>query len=225
MEKEDIKRLFERLLIRFPNPRCELEYVNEYTLMVSIILSAQATDRGVNKATAPLYEKVKTPQQMLKLGLDGLREYVKSINYYNNKSKNVMAMSQVLIEKFGGKFPKDFDQLQTLPGVGRKTANVFLNVAFNAPLIAVDTHVFRVSNRLKLAIGKTPLEVEEKLAKVVPDKYKADAQHLLVLFGRYICKAVKPDCANCPLTDICPYFLQNAGLVTESQNKKGKQKK
>lgn len=222
MEKEDIKKLFERLLVRFPNPRCELEYINEYTLMVSIILSAQATDRGVNKATAPLYEKVKTPQQMLALGLDGLREYVKSINYYNNKSKNIMAMSQVLIEKFGGKFPKDFNQLQTLPGVGRKTANVFLNVAHNAPLIAVDTHVFRVANKLGLAVGKTPLEVEERLAKVVPDKYKADAQHLLVLFGRYICKAVKPDCANCPLTDICPYFLQSAGLTSNGKNKKGK---
>ena len=223
MEKEDIKKLFERLLVRFPNPKCELEYVNEYTLMVSIILSAQATDRGVNKATAPLYEKVKTPQQMLELGLDGLREYVKSINYYNNKSKNIMAMSQVLIEKFDGKFPRDFDQLQTLPGVGRKTANVFLNVAHNAPLIAVDTHVFRLANRLNLAVGKTPLEVEEKLAEVVPDKYKSEAQHLLVLFGRYICKATKPDCANCPLTDICPYFLQSAGLI--KNNKKGKQKK
>ncbi|MBP5535007.1 MAG: endonuclease III [Alphaproteobacteria bacterium] len=222
MEKEDIKELFERLLTRFPNPRCELEFVNEYTLMVSIILSAQATDKGVNKATAPLYEKVKTPQQMLELGLDGLREYVKSINYYNNKSKSIMAMSQTLIEKFGGKFPKDFDELQTLPGVGRKTANVFLNVAHNAPLIAVDTHVFRLANRLKLAIGKTPLEVEEKLAKVVPDKYKANAQHLLVLFGRYICKAVKPDCANCPLTDICPYFLQNAGLIEDKPKNKEK---
>ncbi|MBO5997222.1 MAG: endonuclease III [Alphaproteobacteria bacterium] len=225
MEKENIKKLFDRLLVQFPNPRCELEYINEYTLMVSIILSAQATDRGVNKATAPLYEKVKTPEQMLALGLDGLREYVKSINYYNNKSKNIMAMSQVLIDKFGGKFPRDFDELQTLPGVGRKTANVFLNVAHNAPLIAVDTHVFRLANRLDLAPGKTPLEVEEKLAKVVPDKYKADAQHLLVLFGRYICKATKPDCANCPITDICPYFLQNAGMISDKKDTKRKTKK
>ena len=225
MEKENIKKLFDRLLVQFPNPRCELEYINEYTLMVSIILSAQATDRGVNKATAPLYEKVKTPEQMLVLGLDGLREYVKSINYYNNKSKNIMAMSQVLIDKFGGKFPRDFDELQTLPGVGRKTANVFLNVAHNAPLIAVDTHVFRLANRLDLAPGKTPLEVEERLAKVVPDKYKADAQHLLVLFGRYICKATKPDCANCPITDICPYFLQNAGMISDKKDTKRKTKK
>lgn len=225
MEKENIKKLFDRLLVQFPNPRCELEYINEYTLMVSIILSAQATDRGVNKATAPLYEKVKTPEQMLALGLDGLREYVKSINYYNNKSKNIMAMSQVLIDKFGGKFPRDFDELQTLPGVGRKTANVFLNVAHNAPLIAVDTHVFRLANRLDLAPGKTPLEVEERLAKVVPDKYKADAQHLLVLFGRYICKATKPDCANCPITDICPYFLQNAGMISDKKDTKRKTKK
>ena len=222
MKKENIETLFCRLLSQFPNPRCELEFVNEYTLMVSIILSAQATDRGVNKATAPLYEKVKTHEQMLALGLDGLREYVKSINYYNNKSKNIMAMSQVLIDKFGGKFPRDFDELQTLPGVGRKTANVFLNVALNAPLIAVDTHVFRLANRLDLAPGKTPLEVEEKLAKVVPEKYKADAQHLLVLFGRYICKATKPDCAHCPITDICPYFLQNAGIT--DGRKKGSRK-
>lgn len=222
MKKENVEKLFDRLLIQFPNPKCELEFVNEYTLMVSIILSAQATDRGVNKATAPLYEKVKTPEQMLELGLDGLREYVKSINYYNNKSKSIMAMSQVLINKFGGKFPTDFDELQTLPGVGRKTANVFLNVAHKAPLIAVDTHVFRLGNRLDLAPGKTPLEVEEKLAKVVPDKYKADAQHLLVLFGRYICKATKPDCAHCPITDICPYFLQNAGIT--NVKKKGSHK-
>lgn len=212
MKKDVIEKLFTLLLERFPDPKCELQFLNEYTLMVSIILSAQATDRGVNKATAPLYEKVKTPKQMLELGLDGLKQYIKSINYYNNKAKNVMAMSKELIDRFDGVFPRDLDALQTLPGVGRKTANVFLNVAFNAPLIAVDTHVFRVSNRLELAVGKTPLEVEEKLKKVVPDAYKPVAQHLLVLLGRYICKAAKPDCVNCPLTDLCPWFKQNTGL-------------
>lgn len=206
MQKKDIKVVFDRLLELFPNPKCELEYINEYTLMVAIILSAQATDKGVNKATAPLFEKVKTPEQMLALGLDGLKGYVKSLNYFNNKAKNIMAMSEVLINRFGGVFPKTLDELQTLPGVGRKTANVFLNVAHDAPLIAVDTHVFRVSNRLQIAVGKTPLEVEQGLIKVVPEEYKPVAQHLLVLFGRYMCKAVKPDCAHCPLTDLCPYY-------------------
>jgi len=220
MKKEDIEKLFIRLSETFENPKCELDFVNEYTLMVAIILSAQATDKGVNKATAPLFKVVQTPEQMLALGLDGLRDFVKSLNYYNNKAKNIMAMSVDLIEKFGGVFPKDLDALQTLPGVGRKTANVFLNVAFNAPLIAVDTHVFRVANRLNLAPGKTPLEVEEKLKTVVPDKYKPIAQHLLVLFGRYICKSVKPDCMHCPIADFCPYLAQNAGLITQTKGKK-----
>lgn len=220
MKNKDIETLFTRLLETFPNPKCELEFVNEYTLMVAIILSAQATDKGVNKATEPLFKVVQTPKQMLDLGLDGLREYVKSLNYYNNKAKNIMAMSVDLIEKFNGVFPKDLDALQTLPGVGRKTANVFLNVAHDAPLIAVDTHVFRVSNRLDLASGKTPLEVEEKLKITVPDKYKSVAQHLLVLFGRYICKSVKPDCLHCLIADMCPFLKNNAGLI---KNAKGKQ--
>lgn len=206
MLKMDMNVFFEKLLEMFPNPKCELEFVNEYTLMVAIILSAQATDKGVNKATKALFEKVQTPQQMLNLGLDGLKNYVKSLNYYNNKSENIMKMSRVLIDQFNGIFPTDFEQLQTLPGVGRKTANVFLNVAHNAPLIAVDTHVFRVSNRLLFATGKTPLEVEEKLKKVVPEKYKPCAQHLLVLFGRYICKATKPKCEECKVCDMCPYL-------------------
>ena len=171
--------------------------------MVAIILSAQATDKGVNKATADLFKRIQTPKQMLDLGAEGLKNYVKTLNYYNNKTKSIMAMSQVLLEKYNGVFPNDFEELQKLPGVGRKTANVFLNVAHNAPLIAVDTHVFRLSNRLDLAKGKTPLDVELLLKKKVPDKYKPVAQHLLVLFGRYICKAVKPDCENCPVADLC----------------------
>ena len=201
----DLNVFFDRLLQVFPNPRCELDYVNEYTLMVAIILSAQATDKGVNKATAPLFEKIKTPAQMLELGLDGLKSYVKSLNYYNNKSENIMKMTQVLVDKFGGQFPATLDELQELPGVGRKTANVFLNVARGAPLIAVDTHVFRVANRLKIAEGKTPLDVEEKLKQVVPEKHKPYAQHLLVLFGRYVCKATKPVCEDCVIRDLCPY--------------------
>ena len=220
MKKENIKILFNRLLESFPNPKCELDWINEYTLMVAIILSAQATDKGVNKATAELFKKVQTPQQMLQLGLDGLISYVKTLNYFNNKAKNIMAMSVKLIEDFNGEFPKDLDLLQTLPGVGRKTANVFLNVAHNAPLIAVDTHVFRVSNRLNLAKGSTPLEVEEGLKKVVSDEYKTTAQHLLVLFGRYICKATKPDCLKCPIADICPYLKENSGLLLVKKGKK-----
>ena len=220
MKNKDIETLFTRLLETFPNPKCELEFVNDYTLMVAIILSAQATDKGVNKATEPLFKVVQTPKQMLDLGLDGLREYVKSLNYYNNKAKNIMAMSVDLIEKFNSEFPKDLDALQTLPGVGRKTANVFLNVAHDAPLIAVDTHVFRVANRLDLAPGKTPLEVEEKLKNTVPEKYKSVAQHLLVLFGRYICKSVKPDCLHCPIVDICPFFKNNTGLAGMEKGKK-----
>lgn len=214
MSALDMNVFFERLLEVFPNPKCELDYVNEYTLMVAIILSAQATDKGVNKATKPLFEKIQTPQQMLALGLNGLKDYVKSLNYYNNKSENIMKMSAALLEKFDGHFPNTLDELQQLPGVGRKTANVFLNVARNAPLIAVDTHVFRVSNRLGFAIGKTPLEVEEKLSRIVPEKYKTCAQHLLVLFGRYVCKATKPACEQCVIRDLCP--------CVESLNKKVK---
>ncbi len=205
MKKNEIKIFFERLLKEFPNPKCELEFINPYTLMVSIILSAQATDKGVNKATAPLYERVRTPEQMLALGEDGLREYVKSLNYYNNKTRSIIRMTEVLLKDYNGQFPKDLDELQKLPGVGRKTANVFLNVAYDYPLIAVDTHVFRVSNRLKIAMGKTPLEVEEGLKKVVPDEFKPIAQHLMVLFGRYICKAVHPKCISCPVRDLCPW--------------------
>lgn len=209
MTKSQIKLFFDRLLKEFPNPRCELDWKNPYTLMVAIILSAQATDKGVNKATAPLFEVVSTPEEMLALGEDKLREYVRTINYYNNKTRNILLMSNDLIHKFNGEFPKDLDELQKLPGVGRKTANVFLNVAYDYPLIAVDTHVFRVANRLKLAPGATPLDVEMALKKVVPDEYKVCAQHLLVLFGRYICKAIKPKCASCPVRDLCPYVEKN----------------
>ena len=171
---------------------------------MAIILSAQATDKGVNKATAPLFEKVQTAQDMKELGEEGLKGYIKTLNYYNTKAKNIMKMTEVLLEEFNGEVPCDFEVLQTLPGVGRKTANVFLNVWEKRPVIAVDTHVFRVANRLKIAEGKTPLDVEEKLAKVVPDAYKVNAQHWMVLFGRYICKAKNPKCESCPVCDLCP---------------------
>lgn len=203
MTKEEIQTFFELLRRQNPNPKCELNFKNAYTLMVAIILSAQATDKGVNKATEALFEEVQTPEQMLALGEDGLREYVKSLNYFNNKSRNIIRMTNVLLDKYHGVFPKDLDELQTLPGVGRKTANVFLNVLEHRPLIAVDTHVFRLGNRLGLAPGKTPLEVEMKLAQVVPDEFKPDAQHWLVLLGRYICKAKHPKCHECPVSDVC----------------------
>ena len=203
MTKEEIQTFFFFLRRQNPNPKCELNFKNAYTLMVAIILSAQATDKGVNKATEALFEKVQTPEQMLALGEDGLREYVKSLNYFNNKSRNIIRMTEVLLDKYHGVFPKDLDELQTLPGVGRKTANVFLNVLEHRPLIAVDTHVFRLGNRLGLAPGKTPLEVEMKLAQVVPDEFKPDAQHWLVLLGRYICKAKHPKCHECPVSDVC----------------------
>ncbi len=203
MTKEEIQTFFELLRAQNPNPKCELNFKNAYTLMVAIILSAQATDKGVNKATEALFEKVQTPEQMLVLGEDGLREYVKSLNYFNNKSRNIIRMTEVLLDKYNGEFPRDLDELQTLPGVGRKTANVFLNVLEHRPLIAVDTHVFRLGNRLGLAPGKTPLDVEMKLAQVVPDEFKPDAQHWLVLLGRYICKAKHPKCHECPVSSVC----------------------
>ncbi len=203
MTKEEIQTFFELLRAQNPNPKCELNFKNAYTLMVAIILSAQATDKGVNKATEALFEKVQTPEQMLALGEDGLREYVKSLNYFNNKSRNIIRMTEVLLDKYNGEFPRDLDELQTLPGVGRKTANVFLNVLEHRPLIAVDTHVFRLGNRLGLAPGKTPLDVEMKLAQVVPDEFKPDAQHWLVLLGRYICKAKHPKCHECPVSSVC----------------------
>ena len=203
MTKEEIQTFFELLRAQNPNPKCELNFKNAYTLMVAIILSAQATDKGVNKATEALFEKVQTPEQMLVLGEDGLREYVKSLNYFNNKSRNIIRMTEVLLDKYNGEFPRDLDESQTLPAVGRKTANVFLNVLEHRPLIAVDTHVFRLGNRLGLAPGKTPLDVEMKLAQVVPDEFKPDAQHWLVLLGRYICKAKHPKCHECPVSSVC----------------------
>ena len=186
-----------------PNPRCELDYTNAYTLLVAVLLSAQTTDKGVNKATAELFKIADTPQKMLELGLENLKGYIKTIGLYNNKAKNVIALSQELINKYQGEVPSDRQALENLPGVGRKTANVVLNVWFNQPTIAVDTHVMRISHRLGFSDGKTPLAVEEDLNTVLPDNYKKNANHWLVLFGRYICKAQKPDCANCPISSFC----------------------
>jgi endonuclease-3 len=205
LKKADVEEFFARLQARDPEPKGELNYVNDYTLLVAVVLSAQATDVGVNKATGPLFEKVTTPEQMLELGEPGLKQYIRTIGLYNSKAKNVIALSRRLVSEFASQVPRDRDVLQTLPGVGRKTANVVCNIAFGQPTIAVDTHLFRVANRTGLAPGKTPLAVEKKLLKVVPKAYLRHAHHWLILFGRYICKARKPDCPNCPVRDLCRF--------------------
>lgn len=205
MKPVAIHEFFARLAKERPDPKSELDYVNPYTLLVAVVLSAQMTDAGVNKATAPLFKKVKTPQAMVALGEMALKEHIKSINLLNNKAKNIIALSQILIEKHKGKVPEDSESLVALPGVGRKTANVVLNVAFGHPTMAVDTHVFRVSNRTGLAEGKTPEEVETKLLKVVPQEWARHAHHWLILHGRYVCKAKKPDCQNCIVRDLCAF--------------------
>ncbi len=199
----EILEIMEIFNQREPNPKCELNYTNAYTLLVAVVLSAQSTDKGVNKATEELFKVADTPQKMLSLGLEKLKTYIKTIGLYNNKSKNIIALSEELVKNHQGIVPEDRNILETLPGVGRKTANVVLNVWFNQPTLAVDTHVMRISHRLNLSDGKTPLKVEEDLLKVLPQNYVKNANHWLVLFGRYICKAQKPDCANCPLQKFC----------------------
>ena len=205
MKKADVFEFYRRLAESNPAPETELEYVNPYTLLVAVALSAQATDVGVNKATRSLFAKVKTPQAMLDLGEDGLKEQIKTIGLFNTKAKNVIAAARILVDDFGGDVPKERDALEKLPGVGRKTANVVLNVAFGEPTIAVDTHIFRVANRTGLAKGKTPLEVELKLEKVTPRPFVTHAHHWLILHGRYICKARTPECWRCPVADLCAY--------------------
>jgi endonuclease-3 len=205
MKKADIHTFFSRLAAALPEPKTELNYTNPYTLVVAVALSAQATDVGVNKATEKLFKTVDTPQKMVKLGEAKLRDQIKTIGLYRNKAKNVIALSRKLIEEYGGEVPRDRAALESLPGVGRKTANVVLNVAFGEPTIAVDTHIFRVGNRTGLAPGKTPLEVEKKLEKAVPAEFKLHAHHWLILHGRYTCKARKPDCPACIVADLCRF--------------------
>ncbi len=205
MKKSDIEAFFSRLQARDPDPRGELKHVNPYTLLVAVILSAQATDAGVNKATGPLFAAADTPRDMLDLGEDSLKRYIKTIGLYNTKARNIIAMSRALIERHDGRVPADRKALEALAGVGRKTANVVLNIAFGEPTMAVDTHVFRVGNRTGLAPGKTPLAVELGLGKAVPDRYMLNAHHWLILHGRYICKARKPDCPACPVADLCRF--------------------
>ncbi|WP_376957837.1 endonuclease III [Azospirillum sp. A26] len=205
MKPAAVQEFFRRLSAANPEPRSELEYINPYTLLVAVVLSAQATDVGVNRATGPLFQLVTTPQQMVALGEEGLRGYIKTIGLFNTKAKNVIRLSELLIERHGGEVPRDRDALEQLPGVGRKTANVVLNVAFGEETIAVDTHIFRVGNRTGLAPGKTPDAVEAKLLKTVPKLYRRHAHHWLILHGRYVCKARKPDCPVCPVADLCGF--------------------
>lgn len=205
MNKAQIETFFERLSAADPSPTTELSYANTYTLLVAVVLSAQATDVGVNKATAKLFEVADTPHKMLRLGEDGLIEHIRTIGLFRNKAKNVIALSHQLIELHGGEVPHDRTALEALPGVGRKTTNVVLNTAFGEPTIAVDTHIFRLSNRTGLAPGKNVVEVEKKLLKRVPPQYRQHAHHWLILHGRYVCKARKPDCPGCLVADLCQY--------------------
>ena len=186
-----------------PNPQCELNFHNAYTLLVAVVLSAQTTDKGVNKATENLFKIADTPQKMLDLGIDKLKQHIKSIGLYNNKAKNIMLLSQDLINRFNGEVPNNREAMESLAGVGRKTANVVLNVWFDLPALAVDTHVMRLSHRLDFSQGKTPLAVELDLLKILPEEYVKKANHWLVLFGRYTCKAQRPDCLNCPISSYC----------------------
>ena len=205
MKRADIVELFTRLRELNPHPTTELEYRTPFQLLVAVVLSAQATDVGVNKATRKLFPKAGTPQAILALGEEGLKRYISTIGLYNAKAKNVIALCRILIEQHDGEVPRTREALEALPGVGRKTANVVLNTAFGEPTIAVDTHIFRVANRTGLAPGKDVRAVEDKLEKVVPAEFRKDAHHWLILHGRYVCKARKPDCPLCPIRDLCQY--------------------
>lgn len=205
MKKEAIHEFLARLQAQEPEPESDLKYTNAFTLLVAVVLSAQATDAGVNKATKNLFIVADTPEKMAALGEDGIRDYIKTIGLFNAKAANVYKLSQILIEKHGGQVPNDRASLEALPGVGRKTANVVLNIAFGEPTIAVDTHIFRLGNRTGMAKGKTPDQVEQKLLKKVPKEFMQHAHHWLILHGRYICKARKPECPRCIVSDLCSY--------------------
>lgn len=205
MTRDQIFEFFRRLAELNPAPETELQFGNAYQLLVAVTLSAQATDVGVNKATRALFAEVETPQQMLDLGEEGLRQHIKTIGLFNSKAKNVIAMAQLLVDNFGGEVPSTREELVTLPGVGRKTANVVLNCWFGEETFAVDTHIFRVGNRTGLAKGKTPEQVEAKLEKRVPQPFRLGAHHWLILHGRYVCKARNPECWRCPVADLCSF--------------------
>jgi endonuclease-3 len=217
VRKADVETFYARLAERTPDPTTELEYVNTYTLLVAVVLSAQATDAGVNIATRPLFRSVQTPQGMLALGEDHLRDAIKTIGLFRTKAKNVIALSQILVDRHGGEVPSTREELEALPGVGRKTANVVLNTAFGQETFAVDTHIFRVGNRTGLAPGKTPLAVELRLDKITPASYRKDAHHLLILHGRYVCKARVPECWRCVVADLCRYKPKTPPPGTEKR--------
>jgi endonuclease-3 len=211
MSPDTVTEFFRRLSAAAPEPETELAYVNDYTLLVAVVLSAQATDVGVNKATKALFETVTTPQAMLALGEAGLKQHIKTIGLFNAKARNVIALSEILVRDFGGQVPRDRETLETLPGVGRKTANVVVNVAFGEETCAVDTHVFRVANRTGLAPGKTPRAVEDGIMAVVPQPWRRHAHHWLILHGRYVCTARKPQCPRCPVADLCAFPDKTVG--------------
>lgn len=199
----ELKEIFRRFSIQRPEPKGELEHVNPFTLVVAVALSAQATDAGVNKATRALFKVADTPEKMLALGEEKVREYIKTIGLYRNKAKNVIALSRMLVDRFNSEVPRTREELVMLPGVGRKTANVVLSMAFGQATMAVDTHIFRIANRIRLAPGKTPDEVEDKLMRIIPDEYLYHAHHWLILHGRYCCKARRPECEHCVIADLC----------------------
>ena len=205
MNKEKRTEIFRRLHAENPRPTTELNYSTPFELLVAVVLSAQATDKGVNKATAKLFPVANTPQAILALGVEGLKEYIKTIGLFNSKAENVIKTCAILLEQYGGEVPQERTALEALPGVGRKTANVVLNTAFGHPTIAVDTHIFRVSNRTGIAPGKNVLEVERRLERLIPEEFKQDAHHWLILHGRYICVARKPKCNACIIEDLCEY--------------------
>lgn len=209
MNQEKVKKIFQNLSKAIPNPTTELVHNSPYELLIATILSAQSTDIGVNKATKILFAVANTPEKVLTLGEKNLKKYIKNIGLYNAKAKNIIKTSQILVDQYNSKIPDNREALEKLPGIGRKTANIILNLVFNKPVIAVDTHVFRVSNRTKLAVGKTPLAIEEKLMKIVPTKFKKVAHHLLILHGRYTCTAKKPKCSECVINKLCEFEHKN----------------
>jgi endonuclease-3 len=212
--------IFERLAAAIPEPKTELQYSTPFQLLVAVVLSAQATDKGVNKATEKLFPAAPTPEAILALGEEGLKDYIKTIGLYQTKARNIIGLCRMLIERHGGDVPRNREDLEALPGVGRKTANVILNTAFGEPAIAVDTHIFRVANRTRLAPGKNVLEVERALEKSTPREFRRDAHHLLILHGRYTCIARKPKCPACPIADLCEYPDKTAALNENPKNHK-----
>ena len=212
MQKKNINIFFKRLSHKNPKPTTELNYTNNFTLLLAVVLSAQMTDTGVNKATKKLFFLADSPEKIIRLGEMKIKNLIKTINFFNTKAKNIIKLSTILIKNFNGLVPKTREELQTLPGVGRKTANVILSVAFKKATIAVDTHIFRVSNRTQISIGKKPIDVELGLEKIVPKKYKQKAHHLLILHGRYVCKARNPECYKCVVNDLCLFKNKNFNL-------------